>query len=59
MKVKTKSKKKTKVEVPNIPPRLESELANSVVVKSDEPFTTVKHMANMGDIIAALASCKK
>jgi len=58
MKKKSSTKKK-KIKVPEIPPRLESELANSVVIKRSEPFTTVKHMANLGDIIAALAACKK
>lgn len=50
------TKKKTKHELPQ---RLEREVATASFAQPEEPFTTVKHMANMGDIIASLAACKK
>lgn len=55
-----KKKKEIKKDIVHeLPKRLEAEVASSEITKSDELFTTVKHLANMGDIIASLAACKK
>src|SRR6185503_7957388 len=62
MKKKVNSKTRTKpttVKLHEIPKRLEAEIASSETVQPDEMFTTVKHMANMGDIVASLAACKR
>lgn len=56
-KIKSKISKKPKHE---LHPKLESDLAaTNLITKNEYNTTTVKHLANMGDIVAALAACKK
>lgn len=59
MKTTTKKKSKVKENTHEIPPRLQSEIATTNLIKTEEVFTTVKHLANMGDIVASMAACKK
>lgn len=55
-----KKKQSRKTGLSGLSSRLETDLASSnAVIKPDQPTTHVKHMANMGDIIASLAACKK
>lgn len=49
-------KSATKTELPE---RLEKELATSETVRTDEVFTSVKHLANLGDIVSIMPSLKK
>ncbi len=44
---------------PELSPRIKSELANSPFLSKTEPFLTVKHCANLGDVIAMMAGLKK
>lgn len=44
---------------PELSPRIKSELANSPFLQRKEPHLTVKHCANLGDIVAMMASLKK
>lgn len=51
------NKKATKQK--ELPPRIKSELAVFPFIKSNGHFLTVKHCANLGDIIAVLPAVKK
>lgn len=42
-----------------LPAIIEKELATSVTVQPEERFTSVKHMANLGDVVSIMPSLKK
>ena len=54
-----KRKKTVKKKPSFLPIRLEKDLATTTIIQPEEPFTTVKHLANLGDIIAVMPSVKK
>lgn len=51
------NKKKSKPT--KLPIRLERELATSEIVKPEELYTSVKHLANLGDIVSIMPTLKK
>jgi hypothetical protein len=51
--------KAKKIAIPELPKRLENELAQAPSLKPFELYTTVKHSVNLGDLIACMGAIKK